>query len=188
MPEITVTESTFERLQHHAKPFVDTPDMVISRALDVLDEIAGHVVPENGYRIKAERSIDSHALPDMIHTKVLDASIDGDKIARPNWNSILVKMLLRTMNRVDSFVKLQHLIPINMVKGEKVDDGFSYLSEIDVSFQGQDSNRASRAIVMAAQELGVALDIGFLWRSKDAAAYPGERGRIQVAGSKSTLT
>ena len=49
MPEITVTESTFERLQHHAKPFVDTPDMVISRALDVLDEIAGHVVPENGY-------------------------------------------------------------------------------------------------------------------------------------------
>ena len=56
MPEITVTESTFERLQHHAKPFVDTPDMVISRALDVLDAIAGQVVPENGYRIKAERN------------------------------------------------------------------------------------------------------------------------------------
>ncbi len=52
-----------------------------------------------------------------------------------------------------------------MVKGRKEDEGYSYLSDIDVSVQGQDANAACRTVVTAAQGLGVALDIGFMWRA-----------------------
>ena len=52
------------------------------------------------------------------------------------------------------------------------------------SVQGQDSNGACSAVVLAAQGLGIALDIGFMWRLKEGAAYPGERARIRVSGSK----
>lgn len=62
-----------------------------------------------------------------------------------------------------------------MVKGRKEDEGYGYLPEIDISVQGQDANAACRAIVMAAQGLGIGLDVGFMWRPKESAAYPGER-------------
>ena len=52
-----------------------------------------------------------------------------------------------------------------------------------MSVQGQDANGACRAIVTAAQGLGVELEIGFMWRLKEAAAHPGEHARVVVAGT-----
>ena len=42
---------------------------------------------------------------------------------------------------------------------------------------------ACRAVIAAAQALGISLDIGFMWRLKENAAYPGKRGRIRLEGS-----
>jgi hypothetical protein len=70
-----------------------------------------------------------------------------------------------------------------MVKGRKVDEGYNHLPEIGISVQGQDANAACRAVVMASQGLGIALDISFMWRLKPGAAYPGERARLTVPGS-----
>ena len=38
MPEIAIENSTFERLQRHARPLLDTPDTVVNRALDALEK------------------------------------------------------------------------------------------------------------------------------------------------------
>lgn len=181
MPQITIEDLTFERLQRHAKPFVDTPDSVINRALDALDriEVESAELPKVG----AERRIDPRALPSLTHTKILSATIEGETIAKANWNSLLDEMLRRAMKRVGSFEKLRQLCPVNMTKGRKEDEGYSYLSDIDLSVQGQDANAACRTVVTAAQSLGVALDIGFMWRPKEGAAHPGERARIQISGS-----
>ncbi len=185
MPEVMIQDSTFERLQRHAKPLVDTIDSVVNRALDALEEVAGEPAPGGRRAAEAERRIDLRMLPRLTHTKVLDASIGGQAVAKPNWNLLLDDMLRRAMKRVGTFEKLQQLCPVNMVKGRKEDEGFSYLPEIDFSVQGQDSNGACRAVVMAAQGLGIALDIGFMWRHKEGAAHPGERARLQVLGATS---
>ena len=42
MENIEINQATFERLQRHAKPFVDTPDIIINRALDALGLSEGH--------------------------------------------------------------------------------------------------------------------------------------------------
>jgi len=182
MPQITIQDQTFERLQRYAKPFVDTPDTVISQALDALDQLAGTVLNTNS-NAGAERRIDPRALPNLTHTKVIEASIDGEVIGKANWNSLLDEMLRRAMKRVGTFEKLRRLCPVNMTKGRKEDEGYSYLSDIDISVQGQDANAACRTVVTTAQGLGLALDIGFMWRPKEAAAFPGERARIKVEGS-----
>jgi hypothetical protein len=181
MPDISIQQSTFERLQRHAKPFVDSPESVILRALDALEQCAAQPTMEEDADKPTERVIDARALPHLTHTKMLDAAINGERLARPNWNLLLDETLRRAMKRVGSFEKLQRICPVNMVKGRKEDEGYGYLPEIDISVQGQDANGACRAVVTAVQALGMSLDIGFMWRLKESAAYPGERGRIRVS-------
>lgn len=183
MPEVAIQNLTFERLQRHAKPLVDTIDSVMNRALDALEQAAGSSAPGTNHESGPERRIDPRTLPNLRHTKVLDASIEGRPIAKANWNLLLDEILRRTMKRAGTFERLRQLCPVNMVKGRKENEGFSYLADIDVSVQGQDANGACRGIVTAAQGLGVAVDIGFMWRHKEGAAHPGERARIQLAGA-----
>jgi len=183
MPQITVLDQTFERLQRHAKPLVDTSDTVINLALDALEQLTAPPASSNGRGAEPERRIDPRALPNLTHTKVLDASLQGVPVAKANWNLLLDEMLRRAMKRLGTFDKLRQLCPVNMVKGRKEDEGYGYLSDIDVSVQGQDANGACRTVVTAAQGLGMAVDIGFMWRHKESAAYPGERARLQIPGS-----
>jgi hypothetical protein len=182
MPQITVQDHTFERLQRYAKPFVDTPDMVINQALDALDQLA-NATSSKERSGENERRIDPRALPNLTHTKILGASIGGESIAKANWNLLLDEILRRGMKRVGTFEKLRQLCPVNMVKGRKEDEGYGFLPDINISVQGQDSNAACRTVVTAAQGLGLALDVSFMWRPKEGAAHPGERARLQVAGS-----
>jgi hypothetical protein len=181
MPEIRVGTDTFERLQKHAKPFVDTPDTVINLALDALEKAARGPTGVVPAPLPAERQIDPRNLPNLTHTKVLEASLSGTSIVRPNWNSLLDATLRFAMKRSSNFEDLRRYCQVNMKKGRKEDEGYGYLPDIDVSVQGQDANGACRAMVLAARALAFSLDIGFMWRLKEAAAFPGQRGRLRIA-------
>lgn len=181
MPEITIQDPTFARLQRHAKPFIDTPESVINRALDALEAAGVPSANRGGQVSETEHHIDPRQLPSLTHTKVLSATIDGKTIAKANWNLLLDEMLRLAMNRLGSIYKLRQLVPVNMVKGRKDDEGYGYLVDIDISVQGQDANAACRAIVTVAQGLGLALDLVFMWRLKEDAAHPGERARLSIA-------
>ena len=134
----------------------------------------------NGQLIEKEPQLDPVELPDLTHTKVVDASIDGEQILKPNWNHLLDEMFRRAMGRVDGFEDLLYLFQVNLARGRKEDEGFRYLREIDISVQGQHANGACRAILTAAQALKIPLNIGILWRLKEGATYPGERRRIII--------
>lgn len=184
MPEIAISHTTFERLQQYAEPFVDTPDTVVNRALDALEQskspIASIADPSG-----PERQIDPRNLPDLTHTKVLDASWDGKRVAKPNWNLLLDRALRSGMEKVAAFDELRRLFPVNMVQGRKENEGYRFLAEIDLSVQGQAANEACRALVIGARSLGIEFDVTFAWRSKEGAAFPGERGRLSLtAGSE----
>jgi len=70
-----------------------------------------------------------------------------------------------------------------MVEGRKEDEGYGYLSEIDISVQGQDANAACRTIVAAAQGLNIELDIVFIWRPKNGAEFPGEHAHLTIGSN-----
>lgn len=184
MPEITIQQATFERLQKHAKPLVDSTDSVISRALDALEQLSAQSIPAAARQgVSGTSLVDPRALPALTHTKVLNAVIDGQRIAKPNWNRLLEHILRRTVKNV-GIDKAPQICPVNMMKERKTDEGYRYVPDINVSIQGQDANSACRAIVVAAQALGLGVDIEFMWRLKEAAEHPGERRRLLLTGSK----
>lgn len=178
--DISINEATYQRLQRHAQPFVDTPDLVINRALDALEHAVPTAFPVEG----TERQIDTRSLPRLTHTKVLNATIDRTAVDRPNWNRLLDEVLRIAAKRLRNFEELRKQCPANLVKGRKDTEGFAYLPDLDLSVQRQDANSACRTIVALAQRLGLEMDIGFMWRPKEDALYPGEHGRIQIRGSQ----
>ena len=175
MPEIAVEQSTFERLQQHARPLVDTPDSVIVRALDALDQLGS---PQ-------ERSMEamtfgpSGPVPDVKHTRMLAASIDGRSV-RSNWNNVLRHMLIRAKEHYGDFEQLRRRCAVNIVPQAKDDDGYVHLPQAGLSYQGVNANVAANAMVALAKDIGVSLDVDFEWRDKEQAANPGRRARIQI--------
>ena len=185
MPVITIEEATFERLQRNAKPLVDTTDMVVNRALDALEYGEDLVSSAGGRRSPVERQIDPKALPNLTHTKVLDASLNGERITKPNWNLLLERVLVYAMALLADFDELRSLCPANIVQGRKEDEGYRHLANINVSFQGMSANDACAALVIAAQNLRVEVEVVFVWRTRKGAAHPGEKARLHLPGTPS---
>ena len=177
MPDITIEQSTFERLQQHARPLVDTPDSVIVRALDALDQSARSQERSVGVM---EYGPDA-PLPDVKHTRILAASINGRSVmARANWNNVLRLMLIRAKEHYGHFEELRRRCAVNIVPHMKDGDGYRHLPQAGISYQGVNANAAANAMVALAKDIGATLDVDFKWRDKEQAAHPGERGRIHV--------
>lgn len=190
MTDIVIEQKTFERLQRHAKPLVDTPDSVIARALDALDQLkgSGATSPAQasggglGAAPAGERGMvfgATEPLPDVGHTRLLAASIGGSSV-KANWNNVLRAMLLRARRHYGDFDQLKRRCAVNIVPREKSDEGYRYLPQAGFSYQGVNANAAANAIVGLAKDIGVALVLDFEWREKEQAAYPGRRATIHV--------
>lgn len=182
MAEVTIEQSTFERLQRHAKPLVDTPNSVIVRALNALDEKETSGAASQDPTAGIMEFSPKGPLPDVMHTRMLAASIDGQSVTA-NWNHVLRCLLLRAMERYGDIDQLRRRCAVNIVPGMKDDEGYRYLPQAGVSYQGVNANAAASAIVALANDLGIALDVNFQWRDKMQAAHRGRRARIRIAAS-----
>ena len=182
MPDITVEQTTFARLQSHALALVDTADTVVKRALDALDALEGRGHEKPGANpMQVDHEVDLRQLPDVTHTKVLAARVEGEEVEKPNWNRLLDRVVVLAMRKAGSFEQLNRMCPVNMVPGKKTNEGYHYLSEIDVSVQGLSAKEACGALVEIARRSGTDLEITFLWRDKDGAEHPGDTGRLTMA-------
>ena len=66
----------------------------------------------------------------------------------------------------------------NVVIGRKEDDGFHYISDINVSIQNVAADKAWRNALHLAETLGLDILAEFEWQETDGAAMPGKRGRL----------
>ena len=69
-----------------------------------------------------------------------------------------------------------------MVAGMKTDQGYRYLSDIDVSVQGLDAQDAWRCVANLARTLGISVEIYFFWRDNPGAYLPGQSATLRVPG------
>jgi hypothetical protein len=97
-----------------------------------------------------------------------------------NWNGMLKQAVRLAKSRVKTADDLKRIVIVNFVPGKREGDGYEYLADADVSVQGQDANNAWRGTLHVAQQLGLPIEVVFLWRRKDNAAFPGETGRFVV--------
>lgn len=180
MPQIDVQNSTLERLKKLAEPFVDTPETVVLRGLDALEALTRGVrqPPQSN---SVDLIVDPRNIPNLTHTKLLSAKLDGKTFPRPKWNSVLDETLIRARKAGLKASDIQRVCSINVKEGKKTDEGYSYLKDINLSVQGQDSNAACRGIVAMARHLKIRIELEFLWREKDGAAQPGKVAALSAA-------
>jgi hypothetical protein len=189
MPQIEISDSTLALLKRHAEPLVDTPDTVIAKFGRAFEAIrSGHngagapapVQPPADAFAKAYAYNPSRP-PDLTHTKILSAKLDGTTVAtRVNWNGLLKQMIQTARTRAKNQDDLRRFISVNFVVGRKEDDGYEYLPDADLSVQGQDTNAAWKGIVHLSRELDMPVEVVFQWRHKPKATFPGKLGRLVV--------
>lgn len=179
MQQITISPATFKRLQSHAEPLVDTTESVINRALDALERPEKKLVspaPDNTPTATVERLIDPLQIPDLLHTKILEATVDGTGEQPCTWKTLLEKMVLSAAEHGRTFEEIYAMCPSSTVfKGHKQCQRCKYLHNIDITVKRRSPGKACQAIVTIAQNLGIALDIGFRWPN-------GQRGRLRIPG------
>ena len=179
MPELVVLQSTFERLQRHARPLVDTVDSVINRALDALEQQDGQEVSDVK-PVDVKRQIDPQSLPSMTHTRILDATVAGETVVHPSWNMLFKRVLIRAMDQVANFDELRRLCPVNLIEGREEGAGYQYLSELDVSYFNLPADKACGALVAVARSLDIGIEVTFKWLPKKGAERPGERAHLSM--------
>lgn len=174
---LSISDETFARLQSFAVPLVDTSETVINKALDALASINGNVESAASGAVK---DFVASAAPSLTHTKVLKVTLLGKEIGYPdnNWNGLMLHTIRAAFEKLKDKQALADLVVVNKVLGKKVVEGFKYLPEIDISVQGQDSNKAWKAVHHIAKSLGFSVEVIFAWYENPKAAHPGATGRL----------
>jgi hypothetical protein len=186
MPQIAITDATLARLQKHAVPLIDSFDTLINRVFDAYEANNGTGDAAVSESVDTVRTFTASSPPDLTHTKVLSAKIDGTPLAKgANWNGLLKQAVRLAKRRAATADELKRLVIVNFAPGKKDNEGYEYLSDADLSVQGQDAKGAWRGVAHIAQQLGVPVEVVFLWRHKDKAAFPGETGCLAVASATS---
>jgi hypothetical protein len=180
--QIELSDTTFTRLQRLAVPLVDkTAEDVIRKLADFYEgEHASQAAPSPKQPASHLRRFSASAPPELTHTKILSAKLDGVPLPKPNWNGLLFELARRAWDRLNNGEEANRLIIVNFVHGKKEDEGYKFIPELELSVQGQDANNAWRGAYHIAKQLGIPLEVEFLWRNKESAAFPGETGHLSV--------
>lgn len=110
---------------------------------------------------------------------MITATVNGRGLLKPNWNAVRNHLHVLGVKRLKSFDAMRKHSGAALRSGRYEKDGFKYLHEGDFSIQGVDSNWSWEHALQMARAIGVAIKVEFVWRDKDAAAYPGRRGVLE---------
>jgi hypothetical protein len=180
--KIDIADDTLEMMQADAKPLVDTYDTVIKRWGAFYREHGRQEPEPERKQSSKDTNYPPHSAPSLTHTRIIHAVIDGSNAGKKGlyWNAILDALIVRTADQVKSTDQLKRLILVNHVKGRKLDQGYHYIPEADVSVQGQDSDAAWKAAYHLAKFLKIGVEVHFVWAHKPGAAKPGEWGVLKI--------
>lgn len=184
MPTIILSDATFAELKSLAEPFVDTPESLTARIIHA--EVLRRNASPNGMGFVQPAREDSLRLnPDahenLAHARLISATVDGQPIHRPKWNSLMDYLHVVGLNRLGSFDALRRASGARLRQARYEDEGYKYLPEADLSIQGVDSNLAWDHSLRLARVLRLPITVTFEWRDKAGATHPGQRGVLEWA-------
>lgn len=181
--KVEISDKLYKRLQSFAEPFVDTPETIISRALDSLENKNSMNVnlgeQQNQIKPLIFRSINE--LPSIKHTSDVSVTYDDKKVETKNWASLLREVLIHSGKIVGNTSDLIALTRANLVFGEgDHEKGFEFIPKLNCSFQRCDADQTLRHVTHLAKALNFGLIIEFEWRNVEKASHPGKRGKLII--------
>jgi hypothetical protein len=183
---VELSDALFARLQKLATPLVDNFETLIARLADSYENNQQNLSQstlslESRQVEQISRRFLAGSPPDLKHTKVLSIQIGGAPLHKATWNGLLFELLRRAKSYLQNNDDAQRLIIVNFVHGKKEDEGYTFIPEIGLSIQGQTANSAWRGAFHIARQLSIPIEVQFLWRDKEGAAFPGMTGRLATA-------
>lgn len=174
-PQVSISASTFARLQRCAEPLVDDIESVINKLIDNFEKKLDSPTPmptTKGYGVSSP--------PDLAWAKLLSADINGQPLKKVDWNALLIAMVELAATKAAPGEEIAELIIANRVVGEKTDSGYRYVPAAGVSVQGTDSNGCWKAVAHIANKLNVPVKVSFRWYDNEKAAKPNETGYLSL--------
>lgn len=173
--DVSLPQHLFLRLQKLAIPLVDTPASVIERLVDAYKE--NHQDLPERQPDAVEMILDPNRPDDLRHTRVREASFCGES-AR-NWNELVQVAHRVAFRKTGSYDSLRRITIANIVNGPESDRGFVFLSDIGLSVQNVEANKAWRDALHLAKKLEGSIQATFDWRDKEGAAHRGQSGLLR---------
>jgi hypothetical protein len=183
-PQISISQSLFDKIKGLAEPFVDTPESVITRCVDFYTNNHGSAdTPSAKPPLGAESPMPypGDAAPDLTFSRPISIKLDGKMYEKRDlyWNSLLYDVIGIASAKLKSKEKLKQIILVNYVEGQgSQKQGYHFLPEIGLSVQGQDANAAWKAAFHIIKATQLNIDVLFMWQNNDKAARPGKTGRM----------
>jgi hypothetical protein len=179
VPQITISNSLYEKLKSLAIPFEDTQESVIARCVDFYASSHGKT-PTSQPADSGVMSFPADGPPDLTFTRPTAITLDGVSYEKKDlyWNNLLFDVVARAAKKLPTD-QLKKIILVNYADGKGAQDkGYRFIEDAKLSVQGQDSNAAWKAAFHIIKAVGMKIDVSFAWENKDKAAYPGKSGRM----------
>lgn len=183
MPTMPISDQLFARAQKLAIPLVEDFEKLIHRAFDALETMdADEQSTDRQVKSEEAKLYEPKWPPVLTWTQPVDVTIDGERLGRNMlyWNSVMHLLLNKAVEAGHKGEALLKLMVVPAVAGAKIDQGYVFHSQADISIQGQDSIGAWKQICAFAEALGTKVDLTFRWQHTPKAAHPGEKGRFMV--------
>ena len=174
MPYVEVKEEDLKRLRELAGIF-EIKDVITKILDDFLEDYTKPAPVQSSEEVKV---FDFSNPPSLSHTKFVSGTFAGIAANAAAWNGLLAQAIEMAHQRLGGINEIRRVAAINLVDGEKLDEGYKYISSLNISYQGVSAIYAARHIGELAKALNVPVDIEFRWRTKDEAAFPGMAGRL----------
>ncbi|TPN95285.1 hypothetical protein [Mesorhizobium sp. B1-1-5] len=177
MQTVQISPETFARLQAHAVPLVDTIETVINKALDALE--GNKIAPSPSSK---PGGFDPSAPPNLSFTTVRSVVVANKKYPPKEtyWNSALFACIKAAAKSGLSPKEVSDLVIVNNIVGVKDDSGYKYIKEAGISIQGQDANGAWKAAYHIAKQIGLTVEVSFIWQNNPKASFPGQTGKLSI--------
>ena len=119
--------------------------------------------------------------PGLSFTRVISASVDGCKLTKANWATLLKEVIQSVHEKKGlSGDHLVRELNIHAKVGFYEDEGFRHDPTINISVQNQSADVAWREIRRLAEKHNIPVEIEFQWKNNKKAKQPGQIGRLQA--------
>ncbi|MGL4310312.1 MAG: T4SS efffector SepA family protein [Paracoccaceae bacterium] len=185
MKTINISDESYAFLQDDAKAFVETePAMVLSRLIgEVLSFRAEKAEPhpiDKKQKGPSTSVLLSKApnLPDVSHTEVLDARINGAFIKNRSWQHALVAAVDAAIADGADVTEVVGRLSVKHLEGTTEMSGYYFSKAAGISLQGASANRILKQVYKLAEAYHLDIEIDWRWYGKPEAAYPGKSGKF----------
>lgn len=123
-------------------------------------------------------------LPNLTHTGINKAVINGEEIKEPSWRSVLYHIIDKEGEK-DKTIQFEAIEGVKIKRGNVRGGGYSYREKAGVSIPSLDSNQCAETIIKITEYFnresvnyeGV---INYEWHNNPKAARPGKEGSIII--------